>query len=297
MKKIFTIVLLILISCLASAQTSELFDRLQGISNNGVDFFNVDGIEITKQTKTMAFNAKNIAKYFKQLGVKEKELTQTDSIIGFSNFYVRKSDEKKKGLINYISYYFIQSKNGEVTAFTFATINKISIEFERQFVKLALDNAIPKEVFNSPTIDSINFAGRKIPLGSSCNWMGVNNVQCRYYGQMNWSVHKSFDDAKQSVNNHFLSISSRNNGKVILDTTVAVIFEGAETNAHKIIYDFKGITSFLAGMSGGKTLTIYFVAVPVRNNFVSCVMSFWDNDQINPSGLSPLLEQVMKLKE
>jgi hypothetical protein len=48
-------------------------------------------------------------------------------------------------------------------------------------------------------------------------------------------------------------------------------------------------------MSGGKTLTIYFVAAPVRKNYVSCVMSFWNNDQINPSGLTPLLEQVMKL--
>jgi hypothetical protein len=25
-------------------------------------------------------------------------------------------------------------------------------------------------------------------------------------------------------------------------------------------------------------------------------MSFWNNDQINPSGLAPLLEQVMKLE-
>jgi hypothetical protein len=49
-------------------------------------------------------------------------------------------------------------------------------------------------------------------------------------------------------------------------------------------------------MTGGKTLTIYFVAAPVRENNVSCVMSFWNNDQINSSGLSPLLEQVMKLK-
>jgi hypothetical protein len=29
---------------------------------------------------------------------------------------------------------------------------------------------------------------------------------------------------------------------------------------------------------------------------VSCVMSFWNNDVVNPSGLPPLLEHVMKLK-
>ena len=43
-------------------------------------------------------------------------------------------------------------------------------------------------------------------------------------------------------------------------------------------------------------LTVYFVAAPIRGNFVSCVMSFWENDQINPGRLPPLLEQVMKLK-
>ena len=125
---------------------------------------------------------------------------------------------------------------------------------------------------------------------------GVNNVQCRYYGQMNWSVHKDLDDATKTVNNQFESIKARKNGKIVADTTVNVIFEGTETTAKKVIYDFTGMTSALVGMSGGKTLTIYFVAAPVRQNSVSCVMSFWNNDQINPSGLAPLLEQVMKLK-
>jgi hypothetical protein len=63
------------------------------------------------------------------------------------------------------------------------------------------------------------------------------------------------------------------------------------------VYDFKGVKSLLVGMSGGKTLTIYFVASPAKENFVSCVMSFWNNDNINPGGLPPLLEEVMKLKK
>jgi len=42
-------------------------------------------------------------------------------------------------------------------------------------------------------------------------------------------------------------------------------------------------------------LTAYYVACEVRNNYVSCVMSFWNNDQINESGLPPLLEKVMQL--
>ena len=65
----------------------------------------------------------------------------------------------------------------------------------------------------------------------------------------------------------------------------------------KAVYDFKGIKSLLVGMSGGKTLTIYFVASPAAKNFVSCVMSFWNNDSIGTSGLPALLEEVMQLKK
>ena len=63
------------------------------------------------------------------------------------------------------------------------------------------------------------------------------------------------------------------------------------------MYDITGINSLLAGMSGGKTLTAYYVAEKVRDNYVSCVLSFWNNDEIKESGLPLLLEQVMKLQK
>jgi hypothetical protein len=204
--------------------------------------------------------------------------------------------EEPEGFNNYLSYYFIESADQKIVGITFASINKINKEFERKFIKLIKENLIPKTVYNKVQIDSLNFAGRKILMDESCRWMGVNNVQCHNFGQMNWSVHKDLDDAVKTVNNQFESIKARQNGKIVAETTVNVTFEGTETTAKKIIYDFTGMTSALAGMTGGKTLTIYFVAAPVRENNVSCVMSFWNNDQINSSGLSPLLEQVMKLK-
>lgn len=275
---------------------NEFFSRLQAISNNGVDFFNVDGIEITSQKVEASFIKKNIPKNFKQLKIREKDIVNGDSLLGFKNFYVLKLMEEPKGYKNYLSYYFIESADQKIIAITFASINKIDKEFERKFVRSVKENLIPKSVYNSIRIDSINFAGRKIPLGESCQWMGVNNVQCRYYGQMNWSVHKDLVDAKKTVDDHFASIKARQNGEIVADTTVNVIFEGTETTAKKVIYDFTGMTSVLVGMSGAKTLTIYFVSASVRQQYVSCVMSFWNNDQINSSGLSPLLEQVMKLK-
>jgi hypothetical protein len=277
-------------------ENESLFTRLQGISNRGVDFFNIDGIEITSQKLDVEFSAKNCAKKFPQLKIKEKELTTSDSFLDFRNYYVFKSQEDPQNFFQNMAYYFVESPDKKLIAFTFASINKNDKEFERNFIKLVCSNSIPKSIYNSVEIDSINFAGRKIPLGRSCRWMGINNVQCPYYGQMNWSVHKDLDDASATVNNQFVSVFSRKGGKIVSDTVVDVIFEGTETTARKVVYNFTGAKSFLLKMEGSNQLTIYLVSAAVRDNFVSCVMSFWGSDQINSSGLPPLLEQVMKLR-
>lgn len=280
----------------AFAQDDDLFNRLQGISVNRVNYFNVDGIEIISQTKPVAFNAKSIGKNFRHLKINEKELVVSDSSFAFPNFYLLKTEENVKGLKSNNSYYFIEDKDKNVTSVVFGSVNKVDKEFERRFVLLLRDNAIPDSVFNSFKPDSINFAGRGILLGGACQWMGVNNIQCPGNGQMNWSVHKTPEDAAKAVDDQFLRIASANKGKIVSDSTVTVIFEGSEITARKIIYDFKGIGSVITGMSGAKTLTVYFVAAPVRGYFVSCVMSFWNNDRINPDGLAPLLGEVMQLK-
>jgi hypothetical protein len=285
--------------CFASfgQNKDSLFSRLRGISNNGTSFFNVDGIEITSQTITTEFSKKSILKNFRKYSIKESDLNTMDSLIGMPNFCVSKSEEISAGTIQNTSYYFIENSNKWLTAITFASVNKKDKDLEREFVKLINDNSIPKTIYEPMQIDSINFAGRKIALGGSCHWMGINNVQCPYYGQMNWSVHKTLDDASQSATNQYNILKAKKGGKIISEESVDVIFEGNEVKAKKVVYDFKGVASLLVGMSGGKILTIYFVGAPARQYYVSCVMSFWNNDSINPGGLPPLLEQVMKLKK
>lgn len=282
-------------SFLYAQQNDGLFSRLQAISNSGLDFFNVDGIEITSQTINSEFSKKSILKKFKKFSIKESDLNFADSSILSQNYYVSKKEEITPGTVQHNSYYFIENKNKNITAITFADINKDDKEFERNFVSLIMNDKIPKSVYASLEIDSINFSGRKIALGKSCHWMGINNVQCPYYGQMNWSVHKTLEDASASINNQYTVIKLKRGGKIISEDTVDVLFEGTPVKAKKAVYDFKGVTSLLVGMSGGKTLTIYFVAAPAKQNFVSCVMSFWNNDTVNPSGLPPLIEEVMKL--
>jgi len=297
-KPLLLISLFLLVCAVHGEGDDGLFSRLQGLRGMGVDFFNVDGIEITSHKIDAGFSAKNCAAKFSELGIKKKELTISDSLLAFKNFYVFKSQENPKGLFNNISYYFVESPNKKLIAFTFRSLNKNDREFERRFIGLVCNGAIPDSVYNSLDCEDVNFAGREIPLEEySGRWMGVNNLQCPSFGQMNWSVHKDMEDALSTVENQYVGIKALEKRKIVSDTTVNVIFEGTEATARKVVYDFTGVRSSFLSMDGSGKLTIYFVAAPVRGNFVSCVMSFWKSDQVDPSGLSPLLEQVMKLKQ
>lgn len=295
-KASFIISLFFLFSCASAQENNDLFLRLQAISNTGVEFYNVDGIEISSQKKDHAFTVKNISRGFKQLKMKNKELVYSDSLLDFKNFYVLKFPEGPKGIFNTIAYYFVESTDQKIIAFTFVPAGEANRDFEREFVRLVRANVIPEHVFNHSEPDTIDFAGRKIPLSKNCHWMGVNNVQCSSAGQMNWSVHKDSASAAKTIQSHFESIGARQNGRIVSDRKVNVIFEGTETTARKVIYDFTGMTGVMVGMTGGRSLTIYFVAAPVRGHYVSCVMSFWNNDYVTSSGLAPLLDQVMELK-
>jgi len=296
MKKLFTIFLLFTIT-LSFAQNDSIFNRLQAINNNGLSFYNIDGYTITSQTLNYPFTEKGLKKAYRKYSIKKKVKKTKDEQLPYNNYYINNEESITENLVQNNSYYFIENQEKRITIIQFSSINKRDKEFERTIVKPIIEKKIPKENFASMRIDSINFVGRKIKLGNSCNWTNVNTVQCPYYGEMNWSVHKDLEDAKNTVEQQFSITKSRKNGKVISEEIVDIEFEGTETKAKKIIYDFTGLTSVLASMSGGKTLTIYYVATEVRDNYVSCVLSFWNNDTITENGLAPLLEKVMKLKK
>jgi len=312
---------LVFVGYIYGQENDNPFSRTQALLKDGVVYFNVDGIKITAQKKDADFSAKNCINEFPHLKIKKKQLT-TDSLLGFQNYYVFKSIEKPQHFFSNIAYYFVHSPDDYIIAFTFKSINKRDKEFERNFISLACNHRIPQNIYHSTVPDNFNFAGRIISSPShNCKWLGVNNIQCPQCGQMNWSIHKDFDDALATVNNQFVSVSSRERMKIISDTIVNVIFEEVETSARKVIYNFtekrshfrmpqgnRSIPYFGPGLGISLTfyiyltpapshkLMFYFVAAPVRGNFVSCVLSFWENDPINSGGLPPLLEQVMKLK-
>jgi len=279
MKKLFTIIAIFNFA-ISFSQNDSIFRRLQAINNSGISFFNIDGYTITSQTLNYPFTEKGLKKAYRKYAIKKKIKKTKDEQLTYNNYYVSNSKNITESLIQNNSYYFIENKEKRITIIQFSSINKSDKEFERTIVIPIIEKKIPKENFASMKIDSINFAGRKIKLG-----------------KMNWSVHKDLQDAKNTVDQQFEITKSQKGGKVISEEIVNVEFEGSEIKVKRIIYDFTGVKSLLVGMSGGKTLTIYYIASAVRGNYVSCILSFWDNDTLTENGLAPLLEKVMQLKK
>jgi archaellum component FlaF (FlaF/FlaG flagellin family) len=296
MKSILYLLLLLTTALVFCQDNDDFAKRLKALNNQTIIFYNVDGVEFSSQTFSNEFSEKGLKKIYRKYSINDSDLKVQDKKLENNNFYITKSENVAENVNQISSYYFVENKSKTVSVFWFGYFGALNQDFERKYVNLILENKIPNEVFESMTIESIDFAGRQLELGNSCYWTNINTVQCPYYGEMNWSVHKNIESAKNSIHNQFTITKNKKGGKVLSEEEVDVLFEGTETKAKKVIYDFTGSKSLLAGMSGGKTLTIYYVACQVRENYVSCCMSFWNNDTITVSGLSPLLEKVMQLK-
>jgi len=277
-------------------QEDQLFERVQAIHNRGITFYNVDGIDFSSEILNYNFNDKNLKKVYRKYKLKKNDLKIRDTTLRFQNYYAVKREEVSPGLIQVNSYYFVENLENRIAIIWFSSIGASDKNFERKLVNAIVNKEVPEKCFNSLNTSKINFAGREISLGGNCGWMNVNNIQCPSYGQMNWSIHKTSESAAKQVESQLKITTSRKGGKVISEEIITVEFEGMPTNAKKVIYDFTGVKSLLAGISGGKTLTIYYIAAQVRGNYVSCVLSHWDNDQLRESGLPALLEEVMKIK-
>lgn len=295
MNKIYLVFLLLLPFGIYAQNQEDYIKRLKAIQNNGVTYYNVDGIDFTSQTFTNSFTEKDLKFVFRKYGISNEDLQTKDTKLSYNNLHVLKSKKITDSLSENSSYYFIEDKQKMVTVICFAYFEKPEVQFEQKLISLIIEDAIPMHVFENKRIDSVDFAGRKIHLSNSCYWTNVNTVQCPGNGEMNWSVHKTEKSAKQAIKNQLTLTKIKKGLKIISEQQVDVIFESNPAKALKVVYGFTGLTNLAVKTSGGKTLTAFYVASKVRENYVSCVMSFWNNDQINESGLPPLLEKVMQL--
>ena len=273
------------------AQELPLLDRLSAIKNGNRDFYAIDGYIITNEDLKLPFDEKGFKKAYRKLKINAQD-AQPNPRIHTDNYLVNRDKEE------YVeSLYFVKSPANTISLVWFSKLRDREVEVEESLVNLIVENKIPQELFAPTDARSIDFAGRKIPMLDDCYFTGINIVQCPYNGEMNWGVYRTLEDAQQAVADQFAANKQRKIVKLIEEQEVEVLFEEVPTKAKRVVFDLKGVTSLLAGMSGGKTLTVYYVAQVVRNRPVGCVMSFWNNDNINSNtGLPLLLSRVMRLK-
>ena len=273
------------------AQELPLLDRLSAIKNGDRDFYAIDGYTITNEDLKLPFDEKGFKKAYRKLKINAQD-AQSNPRIHTDNYLVNRDKEE------YVeSLYFVKSPANTISLVWFSKLRDREVEVEEALVNLIVENKIPQELFAPTDARSIDFAGRKIPMLDDCYFTGINIVQCPYNGEMNWGVYRTLEDAQQAVAEQFAVNKQRKMFKPIEEEEVEVLFEEIPTKAKRVVFDIKGVASALAGMSGGKTLTVYYVAQVVRNRPIACVMSFWNNDNINATtGLPLLLSRVMQLK-
>jgi len=280
----------------AYSQENNILERVTVVDNNGKLWYNIDGYSVTSEVLKQSLNEKDLKKIFKKYKIADTDVKTKDAQISSNHVYITKKEAIIDGYFQTNTYYFVENPDKTTTAISFIKNGTTDKETEEKLVKAIMEGSIPAENYVPMKINSINFAGRKIDLGNKCHWTALNTVQCPYLGEMNWSIHRTLEDAKEAIKNQLDLTKARKGGKITSEEMVSVTFEGVPTQAKKVVYELTGVTSAMAGMSGGKALIIYYVAETVNNKNVSCVMSYWNNDAINPETQLPaLLETVMVL--
>lgn len=293
----YLIGLFLLLFSLGFSQENNIFERVSAVNNNGKIWYNIDGYSVTSEVFNYNFDEKGLKKVFRKHKISDSESKTKDENIHHNNFFVTTQQNISDNIFQTNNYYFVENPNKKITVVWFIKNGKTDKETEQKLVNSIVEDKVPQANFVPMQINSINFAGSKIEIGNSCYWTSLNTVQCPYMGEMNWSLHRNIESAQEAIENQLNLTKSRKNIQIISEEMVDVEFEGVATQAKKVVFDLKGVTSLLTGMSGGETLTTYYIAENVRNQNVSCVMSFWNNDQINPdTKLPPLLEALMVLK-
>ena len=164
---------------------------------------------------------------------------------------------------------------------------------EKKIVYSIIKNGISDADFLAPGPNMIDFADRIIKINNNFEWMAPDNIYCPAHGQMNWSVHSTRDKAMRARDIQIISNSDSKHVEILKKDTVAVDFEGSTTQALRITYKSKEPRIFWG--NGSKTLLIYYIVARVRDRFITCVLSHYDDQLVN-GNVPPPLDSVMSLK-
>jgi len=292
--KTFLLFHLLSICNLALSQNKELqdliIDNTQGIKQEGVTFYNLEGYQVYVMDYKYNFDEKG----FKKLKKKVKIPKETDVIDDKSRKNVKVMvSSLKQGEAEVRSKHFLsKTQNGKIKVVGFSTVCERDFEIENEFYNLVINNEVPERIYTPMRIDSIEFANRFIQLGSVCSWRDPRSVQCYNRGQINWSEFHDKTRAEQMIKGQMAVNEDLKMGTVLEDKEVDILFEGKPTKALKRKFKIK-LPELIMG--GSNILFIYYVVAEVRGTFVACVMSHYE-DQAPDGEIPMLLKEVMELK-
>ncbi len=280
---------------MAFAQEKTLVERLEAIDTGQYTFYESDGMVITKRTFSNDFSEKGLAKTQRHLNIKSKEFVKSNlAVFDFKNVTFEKTEN------NYFSevYYVFLNSDQSTEVYLFTSLNPIDKEIAKEFIILNEKQQIPAHIFQSHEVgSSFKFLNKEIKTPGKCYFTNIRTLQCPYNGEINWSVFKDLESAKEMIEAQYQGTFHGNKSiKVIQEKQISVNFKGIETTARKVVADITGLNSLLASTSGGKTLEIYYIAEKINGYNVGVVMSFWNNDNKAPNGLAPLINTLMQIK-
>lgn len=288
--KSFLPVLMSLLLNAAAAQELP-FALAQAIAQEQVTFYDVEGYTIFQQEFPYRFDDKGFEKIKKKFTIpKDTQAEEDPDFPGVKIFNVR---ETKGGATSQSTYYVAQGALDKIAVVGFYTLCDRVKTLEKTYYDAIVSYSMPKEIFASMEVDTIQFAGRALDLGTACHWRGVRNLQCPNMGQMNWSEFSSLDRAKQMTEGQKALNASLKMGDLLEDVEVDIIFEGQPTRALRRTLKIK-IPQLIMG--GSNILIIYYVTAQVNNRYISCTLSHYTDD-VNAKKLPPLLSEVMALRE
>ena len=199
--------------------------------------------------------------------------------------------------------YFIGNKIEGKDVLLIATISSVSEvpseEIDIEMLQLVLDKKVPKQKYMGGR--SFDFLGRKVPLMDECYWQGVNIVRCPTKGEMNWSLHPSLAEAKQSVTlqkewGNMIPPRPNYAYSRISEQQKTLIFEEKATQVTEVIYNEHYQDPILKSYYQDNKLIVYYIATIVRGQAIACVISYWDyNERLPDTGLPEFVSQFIRL--
>lgn len=264
----------------------KIFKNSHGLKKGSSKYIDVEGYSIlSKDHDDAYFNERYIKHIKKDYGIDKNNPGAINNSLNFKHLLFTKDYKISDTIYERVLLYLIPKEDDRVKVIAFSTSMSRDTTIENLFLKNIINNSVPETVFTKSKIDSINFAGRCLYLGSSCKWISPHNIKHPYFGQISWSVFRTKDKAEEYSNMNYLIASNKIEGKIIEKDSVDVVFEKIYSRALKVKYQLES-----------NTFTTYYVTEKIRGKYVACVMSHY-NDDVITNGLTPLIEEIMQIKE